>query len=96
MTTRQVELIGKKEFAAIVLDPEYKTFIVHRAALSIDSGDEIHLSKRAQIAHLKADKAPSEVLGKYADFADNFSPKLAVELPEHTEINNHAIELVND
>ncbi len=34
--------------------------------------------------------------GKYADFSDVFSPKLAVELPEHTRINDHAIDLVND
>ncbi len=52
--------------------------------------------KRAQIAHLKADEAPTEVLSKYADFADVFSPKLAAELPEYTRINNYAIELVDD
>ncbi len=34
--------------------------------------------------------------GKYVDFADVFSPKLAVELPEHTRINDHAIELVDN
>ncbi len=33
---------------------------------------------------------------KYADFADGFSPKLAVILPEHTRINNHIMELVDD
>ncbi len=53
-------------------------------------------SERAQIAHLKADEAPSKVPGKYADFVDVFSPKLAVELLEHIGINNHAIELVDD
>ncbi len=46
-TTRQVELIGKKEFAAAALDPEHEAFVVHVAALSIDSGDEVHPSKRA-------------------------------------------------
>ncbi len=35
---------------------------------------------------------PSE----YADFADVFPSKLAIELPEHTGINDHAIELVDD
>ncbi len=49
-TTRQVELIGKKEFAVVALDPEYEAFVVHVAALSVDSGDEIHPSRRAQIA----------------------------------------------
>ncbi len=51
-TTRQVELIGKKEFAAVVLDPEHKTFVVHVAVLSVDLGDEVHPSRRAQVDHL--------------------------------------------
>ncbi len=32
----------------------------------------------------------------YTNFADVFSPKLAVELLEHTGINNHVIELVDN
>ncbi len=46
-TTRRVELIGKKEFVAAALDPEYEAFVVHVAALSVDSGDEVHPSRRA-------------------------------------------------
>ncbi len=82
--------------ATAALDPEYETFIVHVAALSVDSDDEVHLSRKAQIAHLKADKAFSEVPGEYADFADIFSPKFTAELPEYTGTNDHAIELVDD
>ncbi len=44
-TTRQVELIGKKKFAIVAFDPEHKAFIVHVAALSVDSGNEVHPSK---------------------------------------------------
>ena len=33
-TTRRVELVGKKEFAAAALDPEYEAFVVHVASLS--------------------------------------------------------------
>ncbi len=95
-TIRQVKLIRKKEFATAVLDPEYEAFVVHIAALSVDSGDEMHSSRRAQIAHLKADEAPFKVPCKYANFADVFSPKFGTELPEHTGINNHAIKLVDD
>ncbi len=91
-TIRQVELIGKKEFAAAALDPEHEAFVVHVAALSIDSGDEMHPSRRAQIAHLKVDELSSKVPGEFADFIDIFFPKLAVELPEHTGINDHAIK----
>ncbi len=95
-TTRQVELIWKKEFAAATLDTNYEAFVVHIAALSVDSGDKMYLSRRAQIAHLKADEASTKVPSKYADFTDVFSPKLAVELLEYIEINDHAIELVDD
>ncbi len=56
----------------------------------------MHLSRRAQTAHLKADEAPTKVPSEYVDFADIFSPKLAVKLPEHTGINDHAIELVDN
>ncbi len=56
----------------------------------------MHPSRRAQIAHLKANEAPTEVPSEYTDFANVFSPKLAAELPEHTGINDHAIELVDD
>ncbi len=56
----------------------------------------MHPSRRAQIVHLKVDKAPSKVPSEYANFVDIFSPKLAVELPEHMGINDHAIKLVND
>ncbi len=95
-TIRQVELIKKEKFATIAFDPEYEAFVVYVAALSIYSGDKIHPSTRAQIAHLKVDEAPTKVSSKYADFADVFSPKLAIELPEHTGINDYAIELVDD
>ena len=56
----------------------------------------MHPSRRAQIAHLKADETLTKVPSEYADFVDVFSPKLAAELLEHTEINDYAIELVDD
>ncbi len=96
LTTSRVELIKKKEFAVAALDLEYETFIIHIATLSVDSGDEVHPSRRTQIAHLKADEVFSKLSSEYANFADTFSPKLAVELLEHTGINDHAIELVDN
>ncbi len=56
----------------------------------------MHLSRKTQIAHLKVDEVPTKVPSEYVDFADVFLPKLAVELPEHTKINNHAIKFVDD
>ncbi len=56
----------------------------------------MYLSKKAWIAHLKADEALMKVSSKYADFADIFLLKLAADLPKHTGINNRTIKLVND
>ncbi len=95
-TTKQVELIGKKEFAVAALDLEHKAFVVPIAALSVDLSDEMYPSRRAQIAHLKADEAPTKVPSKYTNFVDVFSPKLAAKLSEHIGINDHVIKLVDD
>ena len=53
-------------------------------------------SKNAQIAYLKADKDLTEVSSKYTDYVDVFLSKLVIEHPKYTNINNQAIELVND
>ena len=93
-TTKQVKLIEKKEFAVAVFDLEHETFVVYITTLSVDLRDQMHLSKKAQIAHLKADEAPIEMLSKYADFADVFSLKLATKLLKH-KISNYAIKLID-
>ena len=54
----------------------------------------VHLSRRPQKVDLIAKKALTKGSVEYAVFA--FSPDLASELPKHTEINDHANELVND
>ena len=68
-TTRRVELVGKKEFAAVELDPRHETYVVHVGP---------------QIDDLIAKEAPTKVLAEYANFADVFSPDLTSELPKHT------------
>ena len=75
---------------------ELETFVVYVAALSVNSDDEVHPSRRSLIVYLKADKALTKVPSEYPDFADVISLKLVAELPKHMEINNHAIELVDD
>ncbi len=62
-------------------------------ALNIYLGDKIHPLKRIQIAHLKIDEAFIKVPSEYADFADVFSPKLAIKLLELTRINNPYTDL---
>ena len=51
-TTRRIELVGKKEFAAAALNSEHKTYIVHVASLNV------HPSRRPQIFGLIAEEAP--------------------------------------
>ena len=59
-------------------------------------GNEINPSRRVQIAYLRANKALTKVLSKYADFADVFSLKLIIKLSKHMKINDHAIELIDN
>ena len=94
--------MGKKEFAAVALDPESETFIVYVASLSSNASPnssplelDVHPSRRSQVSGLIAKEALTKVPAEYSDFADVFSPDLASELPKHTGINNHAIELVD-
>ena len=102
LTTRRVELVGKKEFAAVTLDPESEIFIIHVASLSSDASPsfsplklDFHLSHRPQVSGLIAEEASIKVPAKYSDFVDIFSPDLVSELSKYTGINDHAIELVD-
>ena len=101
-TTKRVKLVGKKEFAAVALNPKSEIFVVHIASLSSDvlpSSSplklDVHLSRRPQISGLIAKEAPTKVFAKYSDFVDIFSPDLASELAEHTGIKYHTIKLVD-
>ena len=93
--------MGKKEFAVIVLNPESETFVVYVVSLSFEASPssslfDIHPSHKPQASGLIAKEALTKVSTKYSDFVDVFSPDLVSKLPEHTGINGHAIELVDD
>ena len=101
-TTRRVALMDKKEFAAVALDSESETLVVHVASLSSNASPsssplefDVHLSRKPQVSGLIAEEAPTKVSVEYSDFADVFSLGLASELSEHPGINDHTIELVN-
>ena len=98
-TIKQVELVGKKEFAAAALDPGHETFVVHEASLespsSTQKGD-VHPFCRVQIAALVVNEAPNSISIKYSDFEDVFFLELVSEFSENTGINDYAIELVDD
>ena len=89
----------KKKFAIVALNPEYETFVVHIALLSVTSLSstllDVYLFHRSQIASLIGKEAFTKVSDKYVDFADVFSLDLASKLSKHTKINNHAIKLVD-
>ena len=101
-TTRHIKLVGKKEFAAAVLDSEYEIYVVHVGSVRSNVSPSfsplelnVHPSRRPQVSGYIAEEASMKVPAKYSDFADIFSPDLVSELPEHTGINNHVIELVD-
>ena len=100
-TTRHIELVGRKEFAAVTHDPEHETYLVHVASLSstplASLGSpplDVHPSRRPQISGLIAKEALTKVPAEYSDFVDIFLLDLASKLPKHTEIHDYAIELV--
>ena len=92
-TTRWVELINKHEFDKAALDKNSETFVVHVAALEVLE-PAVNPSWAPLLAALQQDKALTKIPLEYADYADVFSSDLAMELPENTGINEHAIELV--
>ena len=96
-----MELIDKHDFAKAALDENSEMFVVHFAALGVPgaakiAGILIHPNRvnQVQVTTLQQDKAPTEIPPEYADYADTFSPDLAMELPENTGINEYVIELV--
>lgn len=85
-----------KKFAIVALDLKHKIFIVYIVVLNIDSSDEMHSLKRAEIAYMKANEASTKVSGKHVDIIEFFFPKLVVELHEHPKINNYIIKFLYD
>ncbi len=101
-TTSRVELIDKREFAKAALDVNSETFMVHVATIELLTAMPIYPSRAPQVlndpilAALQWDKAPTEIPTEYSDYADIFSLDLAMELPENTGVNEHAIELIDE
>ena len=89
LTSKRVELINRKEFAKAALDEKSKTFVVYVVSLNLAPG--IHPDRAAQIAFLLTEEV--KIPDKYSDFTDVFSEEKALVLPEHTELNEHAIDL---
>ncbi len=89
--TQRVQMMGQIEQAAAALDPDEEAFVVHVALLSLGTKMSVHSSREAQIALLMAEDLT--IPAEYSDFADVFSKESAAELPERSDINEHAIDL---
>lgn len=93
-TTKRVELINTREFAAIGLDDNAKTFVIYVATLSTTPVMQVYPFCQAQVDLLLANKASTKVSSKYLDYVDVFSFNHVMELLENTSMNEHIIDLV--
>lgn len=87
----RVERIDYKKFTTTTLNPQDKACIVYIALLEIQN--IVHLSRKAQIALFIINKALIKVFKEYAKYNDIFFQRVEAELPEHTRINDHPIDL---
>ena len=92
-TTRKVEIINKREFATAALNEDNETFVIYVAALAELITIPIYPSCQAQVAALTRKK--TRIPAKYSDFSNVFSSHSAIELLEHTGINDHPINLLD-
>ena len=89
LTTKQVQMIDYRKFAAAALNSNKDVFIVHVAYLGAKMS--IHPARKAQIALLLAKKV--SVPEKYADFSDVVFKESAAVLPKCSDMNKHVIDL---
>ena len=92
--TRKVEIIDKKKFVAAELNIDNGSFIVYVTALAEPIIIPIYLFYQAQVAILTSEK--TGILAKYSNFSNIFSPDSPTELQEHTRINDHPINLLDN
>ena len=97
-TTKRVRLVNPKEFVIAALDMDSETFVVHmaireRERIPVHAKTQAQIQDEAQVGALLFDEAFTEVPVEYSDYSNVFLAENAAELPENTEINEHAIEL---
>ena len=92
--TRRVEIIHKKKIAVAALNVDDGTFMIHVVAPVKPIIMPIYLSYKALVATLISKEIGIPV--KYSDFSNVFSSDSAAELLEHTRINYHPINLLNN
>ena len=79
----------KKRFGISAFNLEYEIFVIYVGSLNSNPLDtDVHPFYRSQISSLIAEKIPTKVPNKYADFTYVFSLDLAFILLEHTKFND--------
>ena len=76
------------------MNMDNEIFVVLVAALAEPITIPIHPSGQAQVASPMSKKTRIPV--KYSEFSNVFSSDSVAELPEHTRINDHLINLIDD
>lgn len=84
-----MQIINHKKFIKAALNLDKKFFVMHINYLKAKIS--LHLSQKAYITLLLAKKIT--ILNKYLDFTDLLFKKSAIELPEHSDINDYIIDL---
>ena len=90
------------------MDADSETFIVHiaireweemtmdlkwKAQIETQIEAQSKAQSRVYVRALLFDEVPTEVPAEYPDYSEVFLAENAVELPENSRINEHAIEL---
>ena len=92
--TKKVEIIDKREIVAATFNADDETFVVHIMALAKPTTISIYLFCQAQVIALTSEE--TGILAEYSYFSNVFSSDSAAKLPEHTRINDHSIDLLED
>lgn len=77
LTMKKVELIDKYKFVQAALNKNFQTFLMDVVLLE---NNEVHPFRVTLIATFQKNKALTEIRSKYTNYANIFSPDLALEL----------------
>ena len=100
LTTKQVQIINKKNFVIAALDTNSNTFMIYMVIWEQEEmlmyskkQAQIKAQNGAQVETLLFDKSPTEILMEYFYYSNVFLAKNAVKLLENIRINEYIIKL---
>ena len=99
-TTKQVQIIDKKDFVIVALNINSETFVIYVAIqeqkeISMASKRQVQIKtqKKAQVGALIFNKDFTKILAEYFDYSNIFLIENIAELLENIGINEYAIKL---